>query len=358
MKPTSPPASRAPPAIPARPLGAGVTSVVTKTEKQFGGSNVGAGIGLGSAAASPPVTAHTGLRTGFSKIADVDAPAQPTVSGPTNVQRVLHVEWDSSTGTFKGMPEVWKAALPEGVAADSDYGDAVSAALPEHVAPTAPVKKYGGGVLGALGLVGEARGPTALHDGGGGYSMFVSAPFNVKHNIHVQVDPSAPTGFTGLPREWDAMLSVSGISKAEVSANPQAVLSALQFHMEGPPPKLPKKVELGALVFRGGEGRGGGLKYKSPGWSLGSVDCRGVHMTPANTHSPAERDLDEASFISRGDPTAIFTGLVKLGEGASGQVFSGVDRASGKTVAIKVAPASDLQVRVECHIGCTKSSNA
>ena len=67
--------------------------------------------------------------------------------------------------------------------------------------------------------------------------MFISAPFNVKHNIHVQVDPSAPTGFTGLPREWDAMLSVSGISKAEVSAHPQEVLSALQFHMEGPPPK-------------------------------------------------------------------------------------------------------------------------
>jgi hypothetical protein len=100
--------------------------------------------------------------------------------------------------------------------------------------------QVGGTLLGALGLAAEApdvsRGPTAKDDGGG-YSMFISAPFNVKHNIHVQVDPSAPTGFTGLPREWDAMLSVSGISKAEVTAHPQEVLSALQFHMEGPPPK-------------------------------------------------------------------------------------------------------------------------
>ena len=48
--------------------------------------------------------------------------------------------------------------------------------------------------------------------------MVISAPFNVKHNIHVQVDPAAPTGFKGLPAEWDTMLSVSGISKAEVSA--------------------------------------------------------------------------------------------------------------------------------------------
>ncbi len=52
--------------------------------------------------------------------------------------------------------------------------------------------------------------------------------------------------------------------------------------------------------------------------------------------------MDEASFISKGDPTSIFSGLIKLGEGASGQVFSGVDRTTGHTVAIKVAPASDL----------------
>ena len=36
------------------------------------------------------------------------------ISGPTNVQRVVHVEWDSKTGTFKGLPSVWKSALPEG----------------------------------------------------------------------------------------------------------------------------------------------------------------------------------------------------------------------------------------------------
>lgn len=196
---------------------------------------------MASPGAPDAYTTHPGLKAGSPAI----------VSGPTNVQRVLHVEWDSATGTFKGMPDVWKAALPDGVAADSDGGGVSTADLPEHIAPTAPAKAKaagGGGVLGALGLssgAAESRGPTAHEGGGGGYSMFVSNPFNVKHNIHVQVDPSAPTGFTGLPREWDAMLSVSGISKAEVTAHPQAVLSALQFHMEGPPPKLPKKVELG-----------------------------------------------------------------------------------------------------------------
>ena len=126
----------------------------------------------------------------------------------------------------------------------SDTVDAAS--LPAHVAPTAPEKR-GGGLLERL------RGAKKEEDGG--FSMVISAPFNVKHNIHVQVDPAAPTGFKGLPAEWDTMLSVSGISKAEVSAHPQEVLDVLQFHMEGPPPKLPKKAVLGALDGVGWVGR-------------------------------------------------------------------------------------------------------
>ena len=35
------------------------------------------------------------------------------------------------------------------------------------------------------------------------------------------------------------MLKTSGISKEDVAANPQGVLDVLQFHMQGPPPKLP-----------------------------------------------------------------------------------------------------------------------
>ena len=91
--------------------------------------------------------------------------------------------------------------------------------LPEHVAPQAPAAERGGkggagGILEAIGAAfGGGRERGAVAEENGGFSMMISAPFNVKHNIHVQVDPSAPTGFKGLPPQWDAMLSVSGISK-------------------------------------------------------------------------------------------------------------------------------------------------
>ena len=166
-----------------------------------------------------------------------------SISTPTNVQRVVHVEWDSKTSTFKGLPSVWASALPDGaqirelvvhaavvmlvlsecdhnvmfarlcLAGSSRTGTVDAGSLPEHVAPTAPVAERGrGGLLETLGAAfGRERAVKKEEDGG--FSMVISAPFNVKHNIHVQVDPAAPTGFKGLPAQWDALLSVSGISK-------------------------------------------------------------------------------------------------------------------------------------------------
>lgn len=266
----------------------------------FGGSNVGAAAPPGSLAAAGAQPMYGGVGPKHSaRVAAADNVGASGVSRPTNVQRVVHVEWDPTTGTFKGLPSVWKSALPEGISQDDTAVDASQ--LPAHVAPTAPEKK-GGGFLDALGL-GGGKGRGAKQETDGGYSMMISAPFNVQHNIHVQVDASAPTGFKGLPAEWDAMLSASGISKAEISAHPQAVLDILQFHMEGPaapsPPKLPKKESL-------------------------------------------DRDLDQASLITKGDPAPLFENLKKLGEGASGTVFLAIDKRTRKKVAVKMAPASDL----------------
>jgi hypothetical protein len=170
-----------------------------------------------------------------------------------------------------------------------------------------PVGPAGGaaatGVAGGAAAGGGAGVAAAAAAGAGGgageYTVNISAPFNVKHNIHVTVDATSATGFTGLPPQWDAMLSASGISKEQIAAHPREVLDVLQFHMEGPPPKLPKKTSL-------------------------------------------EKELDTASMITAGDPVPLFADLKKLGEGASGQVYLGTDRRTGEKVAIKVAPASDL----------------
>lgn len=150
---------------------------------------------------------------------------------------------------------------------------------------------------------GSDRGGAAVGDrggnGGGKGGWFIGTPYNVKHRYHVHTDDAAPTGFAGLPPEWEAMLRSSGISRDEVSKHPEEVLDVLCFHFDGPPPKLPRRDDL-------------------------------------------EREVHEASVITRGDPTQVFSGLHKLGEGASGTVYLAQDKRDNTFVAIKTAPLSDL----------------
>jgi serine/threonine protein kinase len=56
----------------------------------------------------------------------------------------------------------------------------------------------------------------------------------------------------------------------------------------------------------------------------------------------ADKELDTASMISRGEPTTFYGDMKKLGEGASGQVYLATDRRTHEKVAIKIAPSSDL----------------
>ncbi|CAM9683171.1 unnamed protein product [Choristocarpus tenellus] len=56
------------------------------------------------------------------------------ISKPMDVQKHLHVEWDPTSGTFKGLPKEWAELLPKGTAVET------SALSPQdkHIAPPMP----------------------------------------------------------------------------------------------------------------------------------------------------------------------------------------------------------------------------
>lgn len=239
------------------------------------------------------------MRTGQGLAAmPVAAEGDTEISGPTNVQHAVHVEFDARTGTYVGMPTVWTSALPAGTsprprprthahaharcpppctrvnacaqmrafvhAAGSVSSETAVHALPASVAPTPPTAGSGGFRAGSGG---------AKREEDGSYQLLVSAPFDLKHNIHVQVDPSSHTGFKGLPPQWDAMLSASGITKEQVASHPQEVLDVLHFHMEGPPPKLPKKASLGAYACCQRPARVLRARWARAGWRVYTRAC-------------------------------------------------------------------------------------
>jgi len=66
----------------------------------------------------------------------------------------------------------------------------------------------------------------------------VSNPTNFTHRVHVGFDPTSGA-FTGLPQEWEKLLTASAITKDDYERNPEAVVEVLQFYTE----KLVKRAE-------------------------------------------------------------------------------------------------------------------
>lgn len=95
------------------------------------------------------------------------------------------------------------------------------------------------------------------------------------------------------------VLKASGISKEETSANPQAVLDVLKFHMDGPKPKMPNRASLAVKINKVVE-------------------------------------LREDDYRNN------YRNLKKLGQGASGTVYSALSNDTNEMVALKVCPLTEL----------------
>jgi serine/threonine protein kinase len=108
-----------------------------------------------------------------------------------------------------------------------------------------------------------------------------------------------------LPENFLKVLKASGISKEDTARNPQAVIDVLNFHFDGPPPPM-----------------------------------------PANRMSMARRTKN-AVHLKEEDYRLRYSNLKKLGSGASGVVYSAKDKASGRTLALKIASMGDEAIMKE-----------
>lgn len=228
---------------------------------------------------------------------DGDDGESETSHSVTGVSHTLHVTFDETTGTFKGLPDVWASALPAGLARDTT---STTSGEPDHVAPKKPTR-------GIVDTIRHTILGTSSSDSSSGKAkpLFVSRPFNVEHRTHVKLDDRSSTGYDGLPTKWRTMLKASAITKDDVKAHPQAVLDVLQFHLQGVTPKMPSAASLRLA-------------------SAAAVE------------------------IKKADPNKFYKRIRKLGEGASGVVFEAIDKRTDKRCAIKMTDIQELeQVKTE-----------
>eukprot|EP00123_Amoebidium_parasiticum_P001115 comp12140_c0_seq1/m.6883 comp12140_c0_seq1/g.6883 ORF comp12140_c0_seq1/g.6883 comp12140_c0_seq1/m.6883 type:complete len:479 (-) comp12140_c0_seq1:397-1833(-) len=215
----------------------------------------------------------------------------------------------------------------------------------------------------------------------------ISSPVNFAHCVHVGFDPET-NEFTGLPAEWKALLEGSNISKEEQAKNPQAVLEVLAFtadsqrdggqgmgakymkadetddddaEAEPQRPALPavplvqspaagKKLpppiaarpestmnrmtrDLSNVEIRANQDRVG-ISAKKPPPSAKATQKPPTKRTKKKL-SDEEVMTRLRAIVDDGNPKELYTSFKKIGQGASGTVYTALDIATGKTVAIK-----------------------
>uniref|UniRef100_A0A674BH72 non-specific serine/threonine protein kinase n=1 Tax=Salmo trutta TaxID=8032 RepID=A0A674BH72_SALTR len=223
----------------------------------------------------------------------------------------------------------------------------------------------------------------------------ISLPSDFEHTIHVGFD--AVTGeFTGIPEQWARLLQTSNITKLEQKKNPQAVLDVLKFYdsketvnnqkymsftsggentqthdaqiislsyedddddNELPPVIAPRPEHTKSIYTRSV------IEPLAPPAPVKEVTTPPEsQVQPENTSSTLYRNTDRqkkkskmtdeeilerlsmlsllrfptaGSIVSVGDPKKKYTRFEKIGQGASGTVYTAIDIATGQEVAIK-----------------------
>lgn len=158
----------------------------------------------------------------------------------------------------------------------------------------------------------------------------VSAPFNVNHDVHV--DFNSATGLRGLPQEWEAMVSSSGINKKDVTENKDALLEVLEFQSRYQQDQK-RKEQLAAMQKAADamEGNGTGSSSStqhSPPKSLSSSgslttastdedDLPEAFMgTPEPAPLPSDKPIRLEDLVnSEDDPNELYLDQRKIGEG-------------------------------------------
>lgn len=167
---------------------------------------------------------------------------------------------------------------------------------------------HSGAVGGSSGSGGGLHATNGHHHGGGSGSggRTVGPPSQFQHKTHVKVDPSNPTGFAGLPREWEIMLKHSGIDRDMALKNPDELLDVLQVSHD-------KKYHPQRMV---------------------DYHFKQIKLSEATHVDKTVLKNWEPNFI-HADPLKAFTHVVKIGEGSSGCVYRAFDPAHNRPVAIK-----------------------
>ncbi|XP_023014095.1 serine/threonine-protein kinase PAK 3-like protein [Leptinotarsa decemlineata] len=258
---------------------------------------------------------------------------KPNISYPTNFEHTVHVGFDPISGEFTGMPEAWSRLLmnsniskqeqknnPQAVLDVLNWYDTSSKETPNTKYMTKTATTHSGG--STLSRVSSSSpSSTTPTEAEGGQQPYHSPVHVVSCEIEEEVPPppvaSRPERTKSIytkpveeePEPTNTIASTNTLSPSNLTPTHAANSNATST------PSLP--------VLDKNKNQAG------PEMSRAASEKRKKKMTD-------EEILERLrSIVSVGDPNRKYTKLDKIGQGASGTVYTAIETATGMEVAIK-----------------------
>ncbi|XP_018566790.1 serine/threonine-protein kinase PAK 3 [Anoplophora glabripennis] len=258
---------------------------------------------------------------------------KPNISYPTNFEHTVHVGFDPVSGEFTGMPEAWSRLLMNSNISKQE----------------------------------QKNNPQAVLDVLNWYDTSSKEPPDTKY-----MTKTTTTTHSGSSLSRVSSSSPSSTTPTEAEGGPQSYHSpahapSLEIEDEAPPPPIASRPERTKSIYTKPieEVPPANTNTSTP-HSLSPVQTTPTHAANSNTNSTSsapllDRNKNQAgpemsraasekrkkkmsdeeileklrSIVSVGDPNRKYTKIEKIGQGASGTVYTAIETGTGMEVAIK-----------------------
>ncbi|KAI7900090.1 kinase-like domain-containing protein [Cokeromyces recurvatus] len=251
------------------------------------------------------------------------------ISKPTKFEHGIHVEYNRDSGKYMGLPDVWQSNLPSDDILDTHY-------VTPHLVPS-PVKPECKSIpLPLKQCLRNEQGMSPYFcdsDASQKTPTLIGKPYNVQHNIHVQV---GKYGFKGLPLEWQKILLASGVPE-EVVQNNRKTVENLMHHIRMPDSLQSDNKQ--QLEFKEKKEMTLPIGYAPPSRARSSKLLH-LSLFKSSIDIPPLPEIDDSSLFMNSvtDPNTLYTDFILIAEGESGPMYAAKHTSTKRIVAIKKIP--------------------